>query len=531
MAVTAKRTTVADLREELVRRDLSLELLTERLAELELALEDVGWQKLGGDNEREFSREGLRKICQLSRYMYLKNPLINRAVNVQAHYVWAQGVTLKAIDEGVNKVVQAFLDDRANQTELTSHQARTLKEVELQVLGNLFFVFFVSAADGAVKVRTIPADEVVEILTNPEDAKEPWFYKRTWTERSLDGGTRQRTAYYPDWRKPASVSFQPSNGEVLDFPVYHVKVGGLSDMRFGVPETYQALDWAKAYKEFLEDRATIARALSRFAWRLTTPGGKQGVAAARTKLATTLGTSTSETNPPPTVGAAFVASQNGAALDPIRTAGATINPEEGRHFLLMVCAAFGLPETFFGDVSVGTLATATSLDRPTELKMLDRRTLWADVLKDILQFVIDRAVAAGALAEGVDRSVDVDFPSLLEHDPVKRIASIIDAATLKGQTSVGTMDDRTLISLLLQALGVDDVDALLDKLAPEGGESLIAQLARERQEQAQAIADQQAQARQDQEDDEDDPQREAFVEAVEELRGALVKLQEGTVGQ
>jgi hypothetical protein len=528
--MAAKRPTVAQLQEELGRRDLSLELLTERLADLELALEDQGWLRLTGDSEREFSRDGLKTICRMSRYFYLKNPLVNRAVNVQAHYVWAQGVSIGAADEEVNKVVQAFLDDRANQTELTSHQARTLKEVELQVLGNLFFVFFPNAADGAVKVRTIPVDEVVDIITNPEDAKEPWYYKRQWTERALDGTALQRTAYYPAWRLPASAG-QPTDAPVFNYPVYHVKVGGLSDMRFGVPETYQALDWAKAYREFLEDRATIAKALSRFAFRLTTPGGQRGVAAAKAKIATTVGTTSAETNPPPTVGAAFVRSQNGADLDPVKVAGATIHPDEGRRFLLMVCAAFGLPETFFGDVSVGTLATATSLDRPTELKMLDRRTLWADVLKDILQFVIDRAVAAGALAEGVDRSVDVDFPSLLEHDPVKRIASIIDAATLKGQPPIGTMDDRTLISLLLQALGVDDVDALLDKLAPEGGESLIAQLARERQEQAQAIADQQAQARQDQEDDEDDPQREAFVEAVEELRGALVKLQEGTVGQ
>ncbi len=54
-------------------------LLEERLAELELALEDQEWLKLSLTGEREFSREGLGKIVRLSRLMFLKNPLINHA--------------------------------------------------------------------------------------------------------------------------------------------------------------------------------------------------------------------------------------------------------------------------------------------------------------------------------------------------------------------------------------------------------------------------------------------------------------------
>ena len=78
----------------------------------------------------------------------------------------------------------------------------------------------------------------------------------------------------------------------------------------------------------------------------------------------------------------------------------------------MVAAATGLPESFFGDVSVGTLATARSLDRPTELKFHSRQTLWADVLRDLLGYVIDQAVTAprGQL-QGTVATDDVDFSS------------------------------------------------------------------------------------------------------------------------
>jgi hypothetical protein len=284
---------------------------------------------------------------------------------------------------------------------------------------------------------------------------------------------------------------------VWDAPVYHVKVGGLSDMRFGVPETYSALDWARAYKEFLEDWATIVRAYSRFAFQMTTKGGKKGLAAAKAKLGTTIGTGARETNPPPNAGS-ILAVPDGQKLDPIRTAGATTKAEDGRRMLLMVAAATGLPETFFGDASVGSLATAKSLDRPTELRFCDRQTLWAGIHNDILQYAIDRVAIAprGKLSgtwvindehderrvvleidpetgEPIDRHIDIDFPPVLEHDKKADIEAVIMAATLDGKAAAGTISPKVVSRLLLTALGEDDIDDLLDELFPEDEEGNV----------------------------------------------------------
>lgn len=448
--------------------DDSLLFMRERLAELELALEDRGWERLMMDGERELSRDGLRRICALSRLMYLKNPLINRAVSIQAAYVFGQGVNINSNDEATNTIIQAFVDDPANQAELTSHQARMLKEVDLTVLGNIFFVLF-TGVDGAVKVRTLPVDEVVDIICNPEDAKEKWYYKRVWTPRTFDLSSglyqgQQEEAFYPDWRYNPGVKPQTINGKRVEWasPVYHMKVGGMSDMRFGVPETYAALDWATAYKNFLEDWATIARALSRFAWNLTTTGGSRGVAAAKTKLNSTVGMGGVETNPPPVAGATFVGTDQ-TKLDPVRTAGANASAEDGRRLLLMVAAATGLPETFFGDASVGTLATAKSLDRPTELKMIDRRTLWGDTFKDLIGYVLAKKEQPGGLTivMNADVQIDVTFPALLEHAVKEAVDAIVSAATLDGKALAGTMEVELVARMLLTALGEDDVDELL----------------------------------------------------------------------
>jgi hypothetical protein len=562
------RVTVKALSEESQLLTGELMSLTERLSELELSMEDAGWRRMGAQLDREFSPAGRVLLLRLCRYMFLKNPLINRAVMVQTYYVWGQGVNIQARYPEVNQVVQAFLSDRANQTELTSHQARTLKEVDLSTLGNLFFVFFVTPSTGKVRIRTIPVEEVTDIVADPEDARTPWFYRRTWSQQSMDVTTgayvtESRTAFYPDWRynppsKPDSIGGYPV---YWDTPAYHVKVGGLSDMQFGVSEIYQGIDWARAYTEFLENRATVAKALARFAWRTTVPGGKGGIAAAKTKLGTTINGTGIETNPPPVAGSAWIGGINGATLDPIRVAGATINPEEGRRFLLMVCAAVGLPETFFGDASAGSLATARSLDRPTQLKFADRQSLWRDVFRDILEYVVAWSVKApsgplrmlGHVAEDgdtervswqndpetgepINATVDVAFPDILEADKVANITAIVQAATLAGHPAVGTLDDRTTSRLLLTNLGVDNVDELLDQIAPADGESLAAQMQNQKAAQAQAIADKQAAGQQnqasgqpvDQQSTPDQTATEALmVRAIEELREAISKGIEG----
>ena len=509
--------------------------LSERLAALEFALESMDWRLLTTQTQQEFSREGLRIMVELARVMYLKNPLIQRGVTVQRLYVWGQGMSVTARQPEIQAAINAFNDDPKNQVELTSHQARMGKEVEQQVTGNTFLVFFVNSLTGAVRVRSIPFEDVTDIIHDPDDGKTPWYYLRVWTQTNFDtaGGaisTETKRAYYPDWRYNPTVKPQAINGwpVMWNSPVHHIKTGSFSNWKFGISEIYAAIDWARAYKEFLEDWASIVRAYRKFAFQLTTPGGKPGIAAAKAKLGTTLasGGSGAETNPPPIAGSTFIAG-DGVSLQPVRTSGATVAAEDGRRLLLMVAAATGLPETFFGDVSVGTLATASSMDRPTELMMVDRQSLWKDEYQAIYEFVLHWAVKApqGALRalgrvnvvrdgdelcerlvwnDGIDGHVEIDFPPILVGDTLKNVQAIVEGVTLGGRQSAGVVDAPTLAKMILVALGQDDVDEILGRLYPDG----VAEPG--------MVVDGQR------------PQSEAMmVEAVRELRSALVRLREG----
>lgn len=506
--------------EALLQERWTNEHLRESIAELQLALEDQGWQRVMMEGAREFDATGRRKIAELCRVMFLKNPLINRAVTLQAMYVWAQGVSITSEDQATQQFIDGFFADPKNAAEL-SHQARTLKEQDLQVFGNLFFVLFTDELEGVTRVRTIPADEVAEIICNPDDSKEPWLYKRRWSQPVLneDTGTltpEQRTAYYP------ALGYEPAERREAigglpvrwDSPVYHVKVGGLSDMAFGVPEIYQAIDWARAYKSFLENWFSIVKAYARFAWHASGQGGQQVVDRLKTRLNASTA-SGGDTNPPATTGATFVGS--GVKLEPIKTAGATTSAEDGRRGLLMVCASVGMPETFFGDVSTGNLATAKSLDRPTELKFRDRQELWRGILITILEYAIARNKrAAGGklrLADATKQAkIKVSFPPILEHDIREQMAAIVEGTTLGGKTPVAATW-QTTARLVLEALGVKDIDAELAALETQ----------RDEQEEQAAEREEQAAARKSEE------QPPKVAEALRELKTAIVRFHEAKI--
>lgn len=99
------------------------ELLQERIAELELALDDVGYERIGDSTlNRQFTKASIDKIAAMARVYWLKNPLVKRAVATQANYVFGQGVDVVAADEDVQSVIDAFMDDSKTRLSLQANR-------------------------------------------------------------------------------------------------------------------------------------------------------------------------------------------------------------------------------------------------------------------------------------------------------------------------------------------------------------------------------------------------------------------------
>jgi hypothetical protein len=516
------RLSKAELLEVIEAQQIGADLLVESMAELKLQVEDEGWRRLtwDGRESKSFDTDDIVTIIDMTRAAYLANPLIHHAVEIQADYVMGQGcsVLAKPLEE-VNQTLQAFWDNPQNKKVLTDQVALWNREVQLRTDANIFFVLFANPFNGETIVRIIPPEEFIRSgppITNPDDREEVWFYKRSWYSRDLNLTTgtfnenpTRHEEYYPDINFNPDLKPETINGKRVnwDSPVYHVKVGNLPGEPYGVPDIYNALAWARAVKLDMEDYATIRRALSRFAWRLTVKGGgKNGVAQARSKLHSALNEYGNDDNPPPLAGSTAIMGEE-RDLQPFRLAGTTLDPEEGRRLWLLVAAGVSLPENILtGDAKAGALASARTLDRPTELHMRNRQVLWETVLHNISMWVLGQSAQAilgsvqgdfingvlelrarrvpvfernpqtGRNRQGRPRSttlqaqkveVTVNFPPILERNNKEMVGAVVDAATLAGRNNKGLFSKSDIRRRLLKALGEPDVDGAMERILEE----------------------------------------------------------------
>lgn len=502
MSITEVDTTAppsrAILQEQLRAEQETNLILEESIADLELALEDRGWRSLAAGVADEFTAEGRRNIAAICRTMAVSNPLIKRGLTLRIGYVWGQGVEITArVDDDdevqvqVNELIGAFDDDNA--ASLTGSQACEELERAQGTDGEVFLALFTHPLTGRVQTRSTPPAEIVDIICNPEDRDEPWFYVREYTTQVLEAGyqlgnTRTRaqtkkTVHPALGYRPASRIRTLNGAEVRwDAPVLHVPVNRLDGWKRGIPDAYASIAYARMYRDFLVDWAGLTKSLSKIAWKATgdtRSRASRAAAAARTAAMTPV----PATADPRTGAGQQVTMGPGNSFEAVSKSGATIDSQSGKPLAGMAAAGMGVPVTMLlADPGItGARATAETLDKPTILEMGMRRLLWQSARERILEHVIAASVEAPQgvlkgqvridgwgrrhtyLAGGQEPVLEFSWPPLADLDPVKLVAAIVDA------DGTGKMPELTTARLLLSALGVKDVDEVLEELTDEDG--------------------------------------------------------------
>jgi hypothetical protein len=493
--VTVSVSDIDAMRRELAAAAGNEWLLRESIADLERQLVDPGWRRLIAESEQEFTPEGLRQMRKICRLYAIKNPLIRRGVALRAAYVWGQGVSVTARSNGnvegqqdVNRIVQAFWSDRGNQASLTGVAAQQRLERTLGVEGGVAIMLFTAPNTGRVRVRTCSVDEIVDTRTNPDDHTDVMYYKRQWQQRTYDQATGVELSVQTVETYHPALGYLPGSRPTAlggipvkwDAPMILHQVNGLHGWQHGVPDVYAALDWSRAYNQFLEDWARLMKSLSRYAWRAKTSASSR--AATRTAIAAAPGVDPMG-RPLQTGATALIGPAD--ELEAISKTGATLDADSGRPLACMVAAALDIPVTMLlaDPGQTGARATAETLDRPTELVMELRQRQWGEILHLITDWVIWSAVKApnGKLAGsatveddafvveldgGTDPTVDIAWPDLAQVDQSILIKAITDAS------GTGTMPPELVLRLLLEVLGVADVDSILAVMLDDNGRFL-----------------------------------------------------------
>lgn len=464
--------------------DPMVEVLTESVRDLSLQLEDRGWKKIGSDDENTMTREALVQAAQDGRALAVAHPLVRRGISLRASYVHGQGGPQLSVDldggDDVNAVVQSWWSSRENQNALTGPEARTRLERSLSTDGNVFIACFTNKQTGDVTNRTIPMEQITDVISNPEDRMQVWFYKRTYTLKPEAFSTLEDTVtvLYPDLAYAPAIRPHTIQGHKVlwDQPVRHVKVNDLDGWAYGIGDTFSIAPYARGYRDFLNDWLKLMKSLSQFAWR----GTAEGKRAQRARQALSRAQQGVPGNDG-SVGAAYV-SAPGEGLEAIPKSGATIDADSGRPILAMIAAGLDVPVTMLStDPGItGARSTAETLDKPMMLAMRARQDVWTAVYIDIAEYRIEQAIRAGKLTGQVVRDawtqtdaavlnggepavIHVDWPDLSTESVDEAVAAIKDA------DSTGKLPPLIIVRLLLTALGVEDIDTILEDLTDEDG--------------------------------------------------------------
>lgn len=448
-----------------------VESLQAQVVEAASAQEVMGgtqWRPLGvPDDPTLLTVDVVHDVSRRARFAKLLSPIILAGVNVLELFTFAQGYNISVADERLNDYLQAFINDRRNQMELFGARAIMEAQGSLQTNGNLFLWFH--PLKDSVQVRKVDSLEVMNIICNPQDKAEKWFYLR-------QVGTQ--TVAYPDiffnpvdgvsmgdqmTRKRAEGALKDHNVSRVDWkrPIYHTRVNPVG--KWGICSYLAALPWAKAYEQFLEHRLTLYSAYAIFA--LIIKQHAKQLPKVRAELEKAGGAQS------PVKGSIATSSLEGS-IESLKTKDATTPPSEGLQFLEMVMMTFGFPPHLFGKEEPGGLGEK-GRNKAFILRITAEQEGWADDLTAISEYALLEGVKSGQLdqlgtierrgntevvvwKEGVDATIMVAYPPIVEDDVSSRLNDIVSITTLDGKAPVGHIGPVQFAKLIQRYLRFDD---------------------------------------------------------------------------
>lgn len=417
--------------------------LSESMADVQLALDNIGWRPLGEDlgDLQEIPLASVKRHTQVTRALAVINPLIKRGIAVRGAYIWGNGINLDGLEE-----TDPFWKSPNNQKYLLSNKAQLEMESCLSTDGNFFLLVTKKSAKVKVdKVARIPFNQITGVISDPDNAEDIWFYRREWatvvTRPGSDEEDRiENVEYYPaidyDEDEHGSPVRFKSKKVNWDSRIAGHSVNKQSGWRWGVPDLLAVIFWAKAHKEFLENQATLVKAYSRFAWKVAAPSAANARAAS-----TKVGTAPSidpMTGQPQGVGATAVTGQ-GTTISSVGRTGGSVDFKAGLPLAGYVAAGLNVPlNELTADAGEANRASAETLSSSNEKVMKARQAEHKMFYESIFNYL------------GME--VKVSFPKIEEEAVYRQIQSIVSLLTLN------VFSDVEMRNLVIHAMGIMDME-------------------------------------------------------------------------
>ena len=425
------------------------EVLREATQQVEdaLNLEDQGWVNLSQQGVEVIADADRRTMAKEARLYSLRDPLCKRAVALMTDYSFGPGITWNMKDDPAKKLLETFWNAPANKP-LLSPKGQRKSSNSLLVDGETFLAVFLGA-QGQATIRHIDPLEITEFITDSDDKENVRYYKREWSDV-------QGKAHTNHYRSPANLkdeACQNAAGTSIqkdqDAVVYHLAINDIGQR--GNSYLMPVLEWVKLYRKFAASRVAIMLALARFAWKRKIKGGQTAVDTIKAK-----------THEQVIKAGSDLLENEGVDTQPIKTeSGARNAYEDGRMLKLQIAAGTGWPEQYFGDISIGNLATAKTVELPVQKMCESYQAIWQGAYEDIFQLILTH----NNIAED-KQYVDMDFPVISE----EMAAAMAQSMGVLCQTFPQFTDSQDVQQRALMVLGIQNANEVLEDLnkATEG---------------------------------------------------------------
>lgn len=400
-------------------------------------------------NRRDLNPVAQDRAREVSLYLWRQNPMARRLVEMMVDFVVGDGITVGALDETVAEVLDEFWTDPH-----TRWDERHPEFVREQILsGELAFRVNEAEAGGRVRMGFIDPVRIADVRKDPEDA----LVDDILLLRPRDGGMQPEPVQlvrFDDVTDPGTPSY-PGDA------IYTAINRPLSAHR-GTPDLLALADWVDGYDQILWNIVDRSAFQNAFVWDVTLDGADSAVVDAWVR--------DHGAAPKPGTIRAHNEKETWDAVSP--DLGADQIEPVSRLVKNFILGGAGVPEGWFADGDSTNRATLSEQGDPT-YRMLQRRQRevkgWLTLILDV---VVDRAIRAGRLPKGVDRTVIVDIPEPSSKDIAKLSTALGQIATALmnavAEKQISRESARKVFLSMVSMLGIElDPDEEADRIEEE----------------------------------------------------------------
>lgn len=415
-----------------------------------------------------------------SRSLYLWDVVTQNIIDLWTDFGFGLKIGITCEDEKANESFQEFWTARRNSPVIGDKVLKDRSKDEL-VDGEIYFVFFASKMDGLTTIRVIPTEEITEIISDPDDKYKVLYYKREYTSGEL--GAVSSTVYYRDWQAEAkdlerahlpdnAVKADQANAQVGDdqtgTDVVMMHVGYRQIDGRGWPLMTAGAPWSRAYKNFLQDRAAVARLAAMYPEKIKVKGGQRVIDSIRATLESSLTQALSngvESNPPAVAGSTWLENESlERTRQPVGT-GASDAEKDGAPLLAQAGLAGRIFPHYLGRGEAYRLATATSMETPIFRAFNRYQQFWSSVFRDMVEVVLrfleqyggqDYSTYAARISTDAIVSVDIGQLAAVGNTLTQMAVNMVIPAKTAQAASI------EILRVALQNSGVADVDNILN---------------------------------------------------------------------